>query len=170
MPPYLGRCHIRTRARNHAADFVNARRITLTVSSGSATRRLLSRKPAGVGGVAGGAISPDKISQRKSKARSDKTYAAPHRARYGRRLRAIQSHAQPILFLPRASRSAPWRRVSPSSSMPPGIDHSPSSGAFARLINATRPSAMMIAPTPTSGCCGYSRSMASPGIRAQILS
>src|SRR6185369_14463289 len=57
----------------------------------------------------------------------------------------------------RASRSAPWRKVSPSSSIPPGIDHSPRRGALPRLISTTRPLSTIRAPTPISGCFGCSR-------------
>src|SRR5258707_4845415 len=57
----------------------------------------------------------------------------------------------------RASRSAAERSVSPSSTMPPGSDHFPASGGWARRTSRTRPSSMMTAPTPTIGRSGYSR-------------
>src|SRR5437667_4502859 len=56
-----------------------------------------------------------------------------------------------------ASRATPWRTVSPNSSTPPGIDHSPVSGSCPRFTSRTRALSIMTAPTPMKGRSGYSR-------------
>src|SRR6187399_2717517 len=55
------------------------------------------------------------------------------------------------------SRRAASCSDSPSSSRPPGSDHSPLRGSCARLMISARPSRTITAPTPTTGCSGYSR-------------
>src|SRR6187402_2103939 len=50
---------------------------------------------------------------------------------------------------------------SPSSSSPPGSDHSPFRGSCARLMISARPPLTTTAPTPTTGCSGYSLAMKS---------
>ena len=54
----------------------------------------------------------------------------------------------------RTSRRTPSRSFSPSSSTPPGTDHSPLSGSVARRTSSTRPSSTITAPTPMMGCSG----------------
>src|SRR6187455_374703 len=50
---------------------------------------------------------------------------------------------------------------SPSSRRPPGRDHSPFLGSCARLMMSALPSRTTTAPTPTTGCAGYSLAMKS---------
>src|SRR5215210_3123355 len=59
------------------------------------------------------------------------------------------------------SRRAASASDSPSSSRPPGRDHSPFRGSCARLMIRARPSRTTTAPTPTTGCAGYSLAMKS---------
>src|SRR5467141_334422 len=56
----------------------------------------------------------------------------------------------------RSSRATPCSSVSPSSSMPPGMDHSPRKGSLPRRIKRTRPRSMITPPIPTTGLSGYS--------------
>src|SRR3954468_12570796 len=78
---------------------------------------------------------------------------------------SMGSTSRPVSSL--ASRTTPVRSVSPSSSTPPGMDHSPFSGSVARRTMSARPRSMMTAPTPISGRSGYSRFMMD-GLRKQI--
>jgi len=55
------------------------------------------------------------------------------------------------------SRAVPSISVSPSSNVPPGIDHCPFSGSFPRRINSTRWFSITTPPTPTIGRSGNSR-------------
>src|SRR5579862_2964461 len=57
----------------------------------------------------------------------------------------------------RNSRATPSAMVSPVSSKPPGMDHSPRIGSLARRTSSTRSSAITTPPTPTRGDSGYSR-------------
>src|SRR5882672_2230255 len=54
------------------------------------------------------------------------------------------------------SRATPCSRFSPSSSVPPGMDHSPRKGSLPRRINSARPRSMITPPIPTTGLSGYS--------------
>src|ERR1700720_4297346 len=56
-----------------------------------------------------------------------------------------------------SSRATPSVKVSPSSSMPPGIDHWPSRGGPPRRTRRARSLSITTPPTPTRGCSGYSR-------------
>src|SRR5262249_30495502 len=71
-----------------------------------------------------------------------------------------------------ASRSAAARKVSPSSTAPPGIDHSPCRGGAPRRTSKTRPPSVrstISAPTPTIGRSGYSRGDRLTSIRLGTL-
>src|SRR6478736_5772661 len=59
------------------------------------------------------------------------------------------------------SRRTASTRDSPSSSSPPGSDHSPLRGSCARLMMSARSARTITAPTPTTGCAGYSLAMKS---------
>src|SRR5215203_2484817 len=59
------------------------------------------------------------------------------------------------------SRRAASGSDSPSSSSPPGSDHSPWRGSCARLMISAFSPRTTTAPTPTTGCAGYSLAMKS---------
>src|ERR1700686_2077188 len=69
-----------------------------------------------------------------------------------------------------SSRATPCSRVSPNSKLPPGIDHSPSSGSLPRRMSRARPWSIMTPPTPTMGRSGYSREDAIWTLCAMTLS
>src|SRR5215467_6204405 len=56
----------------------------------------------------------------------------------------------------RNSRRTASSIVSPISMVPPGMDHSPSSGSVPRRIRTVRPRSTITPPTPTTGRSGYS--------------
>src|ERR1700704_5229819 len=56
----------------------------------------------------------------------------------------------------RSSRATPCCSVSPSSSVPPGMDHSPRKGSLPRRIKRAWPRSMITPPIPTTGLSGYS--------------
>src|SRR5918993_3611009 len=61
----------------------------------------------------------------------------------------------------RTSRRAASPSDSPRSSSPPGSDHSPLRGSWARRTISARSPRTTTAPTPTTGCAGYSLAMKS---------
>src|SRR5436190_3414100 len=69
----------------------------------------------------------------------------------------------------RTSRAVAASSVSPVSTAPPGMLHSPLSGARPRRTSSTRSPSRMTAPTPTIGRGGYSRSSAISHLLAHDL-
>src|SRR5215469_949957 len=60
----------------------------------------------------------------------------------------------------RSSRRTACSRVSPTSTLPPGMDHSPSRGSVPLRMSTVRPWSMITPPTPITGRSGYSREKA----------